>query len=333
MDQELQRNLVSRNGGFEPRYFRGLSTPFSFSLTRLASCFNFQHQSFEDYDDVVYSDYGYSRPIVFLDVIWNLAFVVVSCFVLLTTIGEHPSTPLRLWIGGYALQCLLHVGFIWVEFQRRNFDDFDDVNFDGGSSFSLSHSSIMKRLESVNTVISSIWWVFGFYWIVMGGQALLQDSPRLYWLSVVFLAFDVFFMIFCIAMGFVVFFAFCCFFPFIATVAYAMKLGDGASESDIKTLPKYRYGRLNTSGNLVNMTTGEDNLISQLNHSDSVPELALQPDDSECCICLYKYVDGAELCVLPCNHHFHNGCISKWLRINATCPLCKFNILRGDTLV
>ncbi|KAL3357348.1 hypothetical protein AABB24_017842 [Solanum stoloniferum] len=335
MDQELHRNLVSGNGGFEPRYFRGLSTPFSFSLTRLASCFNLQNQSFDDDDDdgVSYCDYGYSRPIVFLDVIWNLAFVLVSCFVLLTTLGEKPSTPLRLWIGGYALQCLLHVGFIWVEFQRRSFDDFDAGNFDGVSSFSLLHSSIMKRLESVNTVISSIWWVFGFYWIVMGGQELLQDSPRLYWLSVVFLAFDVFFMIFCIAMGFVVFFAFFCFFPFIATVAYAMRLGDGASENDIKTLPKYRYGQLNTSGNLVKMKTGEDHSISQLDSSDSVPELALQPDDSECCICLYKYMDGAELCVLPCNHHFHNGCISKWLRINATCPLCKFNILRGDTLV
>ncbi|PHT36990.1 hypothetical protein CQW23_24690 [Capsicum baccatum] len=53
---------------------------------------------------------------------------------------EKPSTPLRLWIGGYALQCLLHVGFIWVEFQRRSFDDFDDVNFDGVSPFSLFHS-------------------------------------------------------------------------------------------------------------------------------------------------------------------------------------------------
>lgn len=268
-----------------------------------------------------------------LDVIWNLTFVLVSCFVLLNTIGEKPSTPLRLWIGGYALQCLLHVGFIWIEFQRRSFDDFDAVNFDGVSPFSLFHRSIMKRLESVNTVISSIWWVFGFYWIVMGGQALLQDSPRLYWLSVVFLAFDVFFMIFCIAMACVVFFALFCFFPFIATVAYAMRLGDGASENDIKTLPKYRYGQPNTSGNLVNMKTGEDHLISLFNSSDSVPELALQPDDSECCICLYKYVDGVELCVLPCNHHFHHGCISKWLRINATCPLCKFNILRGDTLV
>jgi len=40
---------------------------------------------------------------------------------------------------------------------------------------------IVKSLESINTMISSIWWVFGFYWIVAGGQALLQDSPRLYW--------------------------------------------------------------------------------------------------------------------------------------------------------
>lgn len=81
-------------------------------------------------------------------------------------------------------------------------------------------------------------------------------------------------------MGIVVFFAFFCFFPFIATVAYAMRLGDGASENDIKTLPKYRYGQLNTSGNLVKMKTGEDHSISQLNSSASVPELALKPDDS-----------------------------------------------------
>lgn len=42
-------------------------------------------------------------------------------------------------------------------------------------------SSIMKRLESVNTIVSSVWWMCGFYWIVVGGQTLLQDSPRLYW--------------------------------------------------------------------------------------------------------------------------------------------------------
>ncbi|KAK7336382.1 hypothetical protein VNO77_16922 [Canavalia gladiata] len=45
------------------------------------------------------------------------------------------------------------------------------------------------------------------------------------------------------------------------------------------------------------------------------------------------YVDGPELYRLLCTHHFHSGCISRWLRTKATCPLCKFNILRGDTLV
>lgn len=48
-------------------------------------------------------------------------------------------------------------------------------------NFKFFWISIMKRLESINTVISSVWWIFGFYWIFMGGQGLLQDSPYLYW--------------------------------------------------------------------------------------------------------------------------------------------------------
>lgn len=50
----------------------------------------------------------------------------------------------------------------------------------------------------------------------------------------------------------------------------------------------------------------------------------------ECCICLCPYEDGAELRELPCNHHFHCTCIDKWLHINATCPLCKFNIIKSN---
>jgi len=50
----------------------------------------------------------------------------------------------------------------------------------------------------------------------------------------------------------------------------------------------------------------------------------------ECCVCLSSYEDGAELSALPCNHHFHWTCITKWLRMNATCPLCKYNILKGS---
>ncbi|KAL0359684.1 UNVERIFIED_CONTAM: E3 ubiquitin protein ligase RIE1 [Sesamum angustifolium] len=373
MEQEYPRPLL---GGDDVGTSNSVATSFSHPFTRISTNSD-QHriligdepENYNNSDDneeeedgtaaPLTGDCGYSRPFLFLDMIWNLAFVVVSVFVLLATVQERPSTPLRLWVSGYALQCLLHVGFVWDECQRRSLDD--DV--DGGSDFlfcrvfsfsALCHNrletsiwttgdsakvsfffivvSIIKKLESINTVVSSVWWVFGFYWIVMGGQPLLQDSPRLYWLSVVFLAFDVFFMIFCIAMACIIFLLLFCCFPILATVAYAMTIGDGASENDIRSLPKYLYRQQN----IVGTSEGDKKqvkLTALPANSICTAELVLHPEDSECCICLYKYVDGAELCTLPCNHHFHHKCITKWLRINATCPLCKFNIHRGETLV
>lgn len=53
----------------------------------------------------------------------------------------------------------------------------------------------------------------------------------------------------------------------------------------------------------------------------------------ECCICLCPYEDGTEVHALPCSHHFHSTCIVKWLKMNATCPLCKYNILKGNEQV
>ncbi|KAK7336379.1 hypothetical protein VNO77_16919 [Canavalia gladiata] len=275
-------------------------------------------------DDDGDSDGGncvYSRPVLVLDMVWNLAFVVVTTGVLLSTFRERPSTPLRLWLCGYAFECVVHMAFVYYEYRTRIRD-------------SLSHTpySIVKKLEPMNTLASSVWWVFGFYWIVMGGQALLEDSPRLYWLTVVFLAFDVFFIIFCIGMACIVFFALFCIIPIIA-LAYAMRIREGASEEDIRSLPKYRFSQSNL---LVMVDDNKKQIVKARVDScngSHMSELSLDPDDSECCICLCPYVDGAELYRLPCTHHFHSGCISRWLRTKATCPLCKFNILRGDTLV
>lgn len=75
--------------------------------------------------DVVFENCGSSSrffsPIVFLDAIWNMAFVVVSVIVLFSTLKEKPSTPLRVWVSGYALQCFLHVGFVFFEYRRKNY--------------------------------------------------------------------------------------------------------------------------------------------------------------------------------------------------------------------
>ncbi|XP_021668338.2 E3 ubiquitin-protein ligase At4g11680 isoform X11 [Hevea brasiliensis] len=192
------------------------------------------------------NNFYYSKPIMVLDLIWNLAFVAVSVAVLFSASRERPSTPLRVWVSGYSLQCLLHVGFVYFPYQKRMRTDHD--NGDGGSvsneglPYLQTHSSIMKRLESISTLISSIWWVTGFYWIVVGGQTLLQDSPRLYW--------------------------------------------RGASEDDISSLPKYRYCRDNQLRPLDNDKKREflEERLGSSNTS-SANELALLPEDSGVILC------------------------------------------------
>lgn len=64
-------------------------------------------------------DWAYSRPIVALDVLWNLAFVGVALSVVALSRNERPEVPLRLWVAVYAFQCLLHVACVVGEYKRR----------------------------------------------------------------------------------------------------------------------------------------------------------------------------------------------------------------------
>lgn len=91
-------------------------------------------------------------------------------------------------------------------------------------------------------------------------------------LSVVFLALDVFFMIFCVGMACIICMALFCCIPIVA-IAYAMTIREGASEDEIKQLPKYRFHESYASGlsaslELVNMNVA-DKLALQLEDSVS----------------------------------------------------------------
>jgi len=104
------------------------------------------------------ADWTYSKPVVALDMTWNMAFVVVSAVMLACTVKENPNTPIRLWICGYALQCLLHVALVWVEYRRRSDAprdeessghlEYDDVNDsdeeDAGTSGSSSSTGCVQ---------------------------------------------------------------------------------------------------------------------------------------------------------------------------------------------
>jgi hypothetical protein len=50
-------------------------------------------------------------------------------------------------------------------------------------------------------------------------------------------------------------------------------------------------------------------------------------EDASCVICLGSYPAGGAVRELPpCGHHFHASCLDTWLRINASCPLCKASV-------
>jgi len=81
--------------------------------------------------EVRQTDWAYSKPVVVLDVLWNLAFVAVAAAVLAASLAERPAVPLRVWLAGYVLQCLLHVLCVTVEYRRRRREAGQDGAADG----------------------------------------------------------------------------------------------------------------------------------------------------------------------------------------------------------
>ncbi|KAK9115110.1 hypothetical protein Syun_021907 [Stephania yunnanensis] len=186
------------------------------------------------------ADWGFSKPVVALDISWNLAFAVVSVVMLASTLGEEPNVPIRVWICGYALQCMVHVVFVWSEYRRRRRRGVGGSDDSGRGSDSEGNDSEDEGEMVVEGMVG-----FGAVRL-SGGEALEQNAPRLYWLSVVFLAFDVFFAIFCIALACMIGIALCCCLPCIIAILYAVAGQEGATESDLSMLPRYKY---NVQGN------------------------------------------------------------------------------------
>ncbi|XP_047323609.1 RING-H2 finger protein ATL20-like [Impatiens glandulifera] len=64
---------------------------------------------------------------------------------------------------------------------------------------------------------------------------------------------------------------------------------------------------------------------------ESFPKLVLgesrrlpKPNDNICPICLSEYHPKETLRTLPdCTHCFHADCVDEWLRLNASCPVCR----------
>lgn len=323
------------------------------------------------------SDWAYSRPVVVLDLVWNAAFAIVALVVLVLSRSEAPAAPLRVWVAGYVLQCAVHMLCVWSEYRRRRRRDrlppspppgrggvapaapeggaeqepvgenaagtagdasVVEIGDEEEEEEGPGGKSLAKRLESANTMFSFVWWIVGFWWILSGVGAGFPNAPLLSWLCTVFLAFDVFFVVFCVALACVIGIAVCCCLPCIIAILYAVADQEGASEEEISALPKFTFRRQSSaaagSGGGAEAarkleSQGGGLMVPFGSAQEKLVDRRIKTEDAECCICLGAYDDGVDLRELPCMHHFHCTCIDKWLRTKPTCPLCKYDIVKG----
>lgn len=49
-------------------------------------------------------------------------------------------------------------------------------------------------------------------------------------------------------------------------------------------------------------------------------------DHEDCTICLSTFRSRETMITLPCRHHYHAACVTKWLKVNKTCPVCKYEL-------
>jgi hypothetical protein len=74
---------------------------------------------------------------------------------------------------------------------------------------------------------------------------------------------------------------------------------------------------------------------------EEIAQLERVEVEGECPVCQEEYTKVneagdseakmAEQIRLPCKHVFHGECITKWLKVNGTCPVCRFSLLKEDT--
>lgn len=49
----------------------------------------------------------------------------------------------------------------------------------------------------------------------------------------------------------------------------------------------------------------------------------LSSKQTACVICMSPFKNGQRIRVLPCQHEYHSKCVARWLKMNASCPICR----------
>ncbi|KAK6914933.1 Zinc finger, RING-type [Dillenia turbinata] len=301
-----------------------------------------------------------------VELVVTVSQIVASIVVLSLSKDENPQAPLFEWIVGYACGCVATLPLLYWRYRNRNRGQEQDsteahrtssqanAQTESASyaavsmaqaSEEVSHTTapaaVSNRItESLHARLNrlvdhfkmaldcffAVWFVVGNVWI-FGGHSSSADAPKLYRLCIVFLTFS------CIgyAMPFILCATICCCLPCIISILGLREdpsLTRGAAQESINALPTYKF-KLKKNGTCNGQEVSPGISEVGLLAAGTEKERAISGEDAVCCICLSEYADNDELRELPCTHFFHVECVDKWLKINAQCPLCKYEI--GET--
>nr|XP_008373485.2 E3 ubiquitin-protein ligase At1g63170-like isoform X2 [Malus domestica] len=284
-----------------------------------------------------------------VELVVTVSQITASIVVLSLSTNEDPQAPLFAWVVGYASGCVATLPVLYWRFRNRNrAAEQESIQSHQGSSvsspeptsytaISITQASDEEHNRTSETVTTNpqiggplsaringlvdhfkmaldcffaVWFVVGNVWI-FGSHSSPSDAPKLYN---------------CIgyAMPFILCATICCCLPCIISVlGFREDLSQtrGATVESINALPTYKFKLKENESN----DDQEGNLGSEcgLLAAGTEKEREISGEDAVCCICLAKYADDDELRELPCLHVFHVECVDKWLKINASCPLCK----------
>lgn len=298
-----------------------------------------------------------------IELVFTLGQIIATIVVLSISQHENPQNPLFAWVVGYAAGCAASLPLLYWRYLHRNQASGQRAAQSGQPrntpsepnsyiTISFAPSSEEETHQTTTTTTSSdtwnglnvsgsnvrlnmlvdhfkmaldcffaVWFVVGNVWI-FGDQSSSADAPNLYRLSVVFLTIS------CIgyAMPFILCGMICCCLPCIVSILGIredMNQIRGASQDSINALPTHNFKLKMTQNKEDDSGIDEGGLLA----AGTENERPISSEDAVCCICLAKYTDDDLLRELPCTHFFHTECVDKWLKINASCPLCKFEIL------
>ncbi|XP_048129704.1 E3 ubiquitin-protein ligase At1g63170 [Rhodamnia argentea] len=305
-----------------------------------------------------------------VELVVTMGQIIASIVVLSLSRHENPEAPLFAWVVGYASGCVATLPILYWRYRSRNrgrdqefnrshqgtshssqseprpytaisvtqstdegnqhFEESAPWNGQIADTLSLRLSGLVDHFKMALDCFFAVWFVVGNVWI-FGGHSSPSDAPKLYRLCIVFLTFS------CIgyAMPFILCATICCCLPCIMSVLGIREdfsQTRGATSESINALPIYKFKLkqdLNADGRDFNPGGSEGGVLAP----GTEKERFLAGEDAVCCICLSRYADNDELKELPCHHVFHVDCIDKWLKINASCPLCKSEISESGGLL